>query len=139
MGAQVLDTPDLVDFRYIGLSLSEGVRNLLLSEFGPYIPAGWTQRATHHTLVHYGDKGWRELAAGLLPHVGKYVPLSIQYIGSSSDAVALCVSTPFPCSKAFPHITLAFAPNASSVSSNAIKDWISIPPKLIYGTVEVIQ
>lgn len=129
----------LLNVQYIGIVFSDATTQRLLSEFGPYIPDGWISHATHHTLVHRADKGWADHASSVIPYLGMSVPVSIQYLGSSDKAVALGVESCLPCIKTHPHITLAVSPGSKPVQSNNITDWISIPPKVIFGTVEVIR
>ena len=110
---------------YVGAFLDDSTRELILNKYKSFIPEGWKLYCDHTTFAFNNNS---PLAEAVYNHykeaIGAEVELISVGLGKSDRAIALELSKDgFETTNRVMHITLAVAPDAKPVESNAITDW----------------
>ena len=89
------------------------------------IPDEWKKFA-HHMTILFGRAKDEVIEKYLQDNTGNEVDLTATHIGTSSDAIAVKISSKVPTVNAIPHITIAVPRHGKPVNSNKITDWVAL-------------
>ena len=129
-----MNLTDLVNKKpvsYSAVVLDEKSRKSIIDRCS--IPDGWKVYA-HHMTIKMG-----ELPEDMKHRIGETVTLTINKYGQSDMATAVGIKTDLSQNK-IPHVTVAIniIEGGKPKNSNDIKDWISLPPFQVTGTIQEI-
>lgn len=118
---------------YSGIVLTEKSRTELLQYVK--IPEGWEVLA-HHMTINMGA-----LKEEYRPLLGQTFDLLVTHLGETDNVMAVKVETQFKTKNPTPHITVAIdrINGGKPALSNDIKEWVSIYPFEVEGTLKEIS
>jgi hypothetical protein len=132
---------------YYGIFFDDETKRRLLTmansiigdRFGHGVPDGYRTYCDHVTLIYNDGKREKMRAAQAIEKtVGRRINVEINSIGISEKAIAFGVGNIVTQNK-HSHITVATAPGAKPVDSNAITEWTQIDGFDVYGTVKRVD
>lgn len=110
------------EINYYSIKVREEDKQKLFDIVSRYfnIPDDWKRYADHMTVLHHSHKDFNTVSPYLYQMYGHELPIFINGIGISYNAVALMCSN--MSANKHSHITMAVAPGHKPVESNDIKD-----------------